>query len=361
MQRHELPREPPLAPQLPRKLAPVQETARPQGLPLGAKAKGEGGARLHHVENCALNVFDTQHGDVWAAISTYLTKTLTKESDMVDAISGVLGNNFGGIRLWGIPFAQYEEDYQMGFMVNLLWARRDTGEAGQAPLQRRHEFPSWSWAEWKNWGSKPHVHPVFAAEVVQGQQPISKRVRSPDRKQPYGLGRRTKRPTRCASICTGSDDFGTWVASRHDKKHVNLSTAVGTAPVLHVTGNLIPVTWLGLAGKESSDYTANEFDMATAHFPKHLQKERVMALPLFNKRHKSSEQITTLVRDQPPVFEEWFESSVHCLLVAPRRPCQTDGNIGHEIYERIGVPCHEFRSMAGFWPDDSNILTIQLQ
>jgi hypothetical protein len=97
------------------------------------------------------------HGLFLRALNDYLTRNLTRDTDIGDAFLGITGmfKDLLGVFHWGLPIKV--------FARALLWTRKDpcylkNGEQDQYKLKRRPEFPSWSWLGWifgKSWSKEP--------------------------------------------------------------------------------------------------------------------------------------------------------------------------------------------------------------
>ncbi|CAO2653733.1 Nn.00g031440.m01.CDS01 [Neocucurbitaria sp. VM-36] len=89
-----------------------------------------------------------------ARLCAYLTRTLSTESDSLNAFMGIL-RYFWFLEspiyhFWGLPFgpyAQKDAPPMYDFLVSLLW--RPANAPNLPSLVKKAEFPSWTWAAWK--------------------------------------------------------------------------------------------------------------------------------------------------------------------------------------------------------------------
>ena len=97
-------------------------------------------------------------------IAQYTSRQLTYERDILDAFRGLLARS-GFLTYFGIPISAHdnldsmdlcnmnlasEKDATIGFARGLYWVTRPSPfhQINAAPLARREQFPSWSWAGW---------------------------------------------------------------------------------------------------------------------------------------------------------------------------------------------------------------------
>lgn len=81
-------------------------------------------------------------------VAEYTKRSLTYESDAIDAFKGIL-SRYVPKAVFGIPvFASDDSkcsNSNIGFLLGLLWSRRKL-DTGRDTVSRRKDFPTWSWA-----------------------------------------------------------------------------------------------------------------------------------------------------------------------------------------------------------------------
>ncbi|MCJ1245185.1 hypothetical protein MMC30_002386 [Trapelia coarctata] len=106
-------------------------------------------ASTHFDSQLSLRAFSAYQG----ALQSYSTRKLTKDEDVLNAFTGVetiLSPALNGFR-WGLPNCCFE--------AAMTWRSK-----GFFPIARRTNFPSWSWAGWKDYTS-PIIFKCNSAHV----------------------------------------------------------------------------------------------------------------------------------------------------------------------------------------------------
>jgi hypothetical protein len=121
-----------------------------QGLPGPLEVRG---SRTFAKEQHASSLFRRKY--LGMRINEYIKKSLSYESDTLNAIMGVLRYawllSIPIYHFWGVPFKSLVDDqYDADFLSALFWVpeRNDSN----THLTRREMFPSWTWAGWRGLG-----------------------------------------------------------------------------------------------------------------------------------------------------------------------------------------------------------------
>ncbi|KAH7084222.1 heterokaryon incompatibility protein-domain-containing protein [Paraphoma chrysanthemicola] len=121
----------------------------------GWTGKGRTGELLSQAMQ-PLPAFSHDRPRVHTRINEYVQRTLTYESDMLNAFMGILRQAWSledpTYHFWGLPFfpdSVRSDSLDSCFLNALTWCPKILAGPEFAALQRRQSFPSWSWAGWQ--------------------------------------------------------------------------------------------------------------------------------------------------------------------------------------------------------------------